>query len=162
MPRQYQVFFCGGGCLLRGKLIREGPRQRWWGDVSWRPLGYMKGHDKNDEGQPRVKLIRIIFKTCSDIWVFSDDRNVQRNVGQGVPGRTPQQRKMQNAKGIEIKLATTTCQILCRSLALYVLPVMDVMQIHDWIHDWNCKFMTGGLILINKPRGGASQNHICV
>ena len=37
---------------------------------------------------------------------------------------------------------------------MYVLPVMDVLQIHDWTHDWNCKFMTGGLILINKPRGG--------
>ena len=41
----------------------------------------------------------------------------------------------------------------------YVLPVMDVSQIHDWIHDWNCKIMTGGLILINNARGG-SQNHV--
>ena len=37
---------------------------------------------------------------------------------------------------------------------MYVLPVMDVLQIHDWIHDWSWQFMTGGLILINKPRGG--------
>ena len=104
--------------------------------------------------QPGVKLIRIISKTCSDILVFLGDRNVQRNVGLASAGRAPQQRKMQNAKGIEKKIVTPNCQVLCRSLAMYVLPVMDVSQIHDWIHDWNCEFMTGGLILINLAQGG--------
>ena len=28
------------------------------------------------------------------------------------------------------------------------------LKIHDWIHDWNCEFMTGGLILINLAQGG--------
>ena len=37
---------------------------------------------------------------------------------------------------------------------MYVPPVMDVWQIHDWIHDWYCDFMTGGSILINLRRGG--------
>ena len=78
--------------------------------------------------QPRVKLIRIIFKTCSDIQIFLDDRNVQRNVGLASTGRAPQQRKMQNAKGIEKNFVTPNCEVLCRSLAMYVPPVMDVAQ----------------------------------
>ena len=57
-------------------------------------------------------------------------------------------------QGDQKKIVTPSCQVLCRSLAMYVLPVMDVLQIHDWTHDWICKFMTGALILINKPRGG--------
>ena len=59
-------------------------------------------------------------------------------------------------QGDQKKIVTPSCQVLCRSLAMYVLPVMDVLQIHDWTHDWICKFMTGALILINKPRGGRS------
>ena len=49
--------------------------------------------------------------------------------------------------GASKKIITPSCQILDRSLALYVLPVMDALKIHDWIHDWFCKFMTGWLIL---------------
>ena len=59
---------------------------------------------------------------------------------------------MQNAKGK--KKVTPSCQTFCKCLALYAPPVMDVLQIHDWIHDWNCEVMIGGLILINRPQGG--------
>ena len=65
------------------------------------------------------------------------------------PAKEDAERQGNQKKSCHSKLPDT----LCRSLAMCVLPVMDVLQIHDWIHDWNCKFMTGGLILINKDRG---------
>ena len=98
---------------------------------------------------PRGLLIRKICKTCSDIWVFLDDTNVQRNVGLASLGHAPQQRKMQNAKGMKQKIDTPCCQILRKPLALYVLPVTNVSQIRDWIRDWNCEVMTGGLIQVH-------------
>ncbi len=61
-------------------------------------------------------------------------------------------------RGNQKKNVTPSCQILCVGLWQCVLPVLDVVQIHDWIHDWNCKFMTGGLILINKRRAGFTKS----
>ena len=66
---------------------------------------------------PRAKLIRIISKTCSNILVFVDDTNLQRNVGLASLGRAPQQRKMQNAEGITKIIAAPCRQILCKPFA---------------------------------------------
>ena len=81
---------------------------------------------------PRVKLIRKIFKTCSDIWIFLDGRNVQRNVGLASKGRAPQQRKMQNAKGIKKKLS--------HQVVRYFVGLWPCMFYQSWM---SCKSMTG-------------------
>ena len=103
---------------------------------------------------PRAKLIRIISKTCSNILVFVDDTNLQRNVGLASLGRAPQQRKMQNAKGIRKKICHTMSPNTLQAFAIVCSTSHGCLKIHDWIHDWNCEFMTGGLILINLAQGG--------
>ena len=59
-----------------------------------------------------------------------------------------------DAKGIKKKIGHQVTRYFV-SLWQCVPPVMDVSRIHDWMHDRFCKIMTGGLILINKPRGGS-------
>ena len=75
---------------------------------------------------PPCEINQENFKTCSDIWDMLDDTNLQRNVGLASLGRAPQQRKMQNAKGIRKKF-------LPHHVAKYFVSLWHCMFYQSWI-----------------------------
>ena len=106
---------------------------------------------------PPSEINQDNFKTCSDILVILDDTSLQRNVGLASLGRAPQQRKMQNAKGLRKKNSP-------HHVAKYFVSLWHCMFYQSWMFRESmtgfmigfCKIMIGRLILINKPPGGWS------
>ena len=88
--------------------------------------------------------------------VVVDTNDVERTVGLVLPARTPQQGKTQTGKASTTK-DPCIASILGVASCAHVLPIMDVSQIHDWIHDWYCEFMIVALRPINFAQGGCQK-----
>ena len=89
---------------------------------------------------PRVKLIRkssrhaLTSGSSATTGMFEEMLALPLQAARPSKGRcrTPSESK---------KIVTTSCQILCRTVALYVLPVKNLLQIIYWIFYWNYKFI---------------------